>query len=67
LAVSISVHAGNCEKALRDLKKKSQKEALFRALKEKRYYEPPSVKKVREQQETERRKRKLHRKQMTEE
>ncbi len=67
MAVFVCVFAGNGEKGIRDLKKKSQQEALFRVLKGKRFYEAPSVKRVRKKQETVRRKRKLFRKQMMEE
>lgn len=65
--VFVNVHAGNGELAIRLLKKKMQRELIFRLMKEARYYEPPSKKRVRKKQETERRIRKLNRKQMLEE
>ncbi len=55
MSVHISVHGGNGEKAIRDLKRKMQRELVFRQMKMSRFFEPPSVKKVREKQETERR------------
>jgi small subunit ribosomal protein S21 len=61
VAVSVSVHGGNSEKALRDLKKKMQRELVFRRMKMSRFYEPPSEKRVREKQEAERRIRKNNR------
>lgn len=60
--IQVSVHAGNGELAIRNLKRKMQRELVFRAMKMSRFYEPPSVKKVRKQQESDRRKRKLIRK-----
>jgi small subunit ribosomal protein S21 len=64
--VLVNVHAGNGELAIKLLKKKMQRELIFRLMKESRYYEPPSRKRVRKLQETERRIRKLARKQMME-
>lgn len=61
MAVQVSVHGGNGEKAIRDLKRKMQRELVFRLMKMSRFYEPPSVKKVRKDQETERRIRKNNR------
>lgn len=61
MAVQVSVHGGNSEKAIRDLKKKMQRELVYRVMKMSRFYEPPSVKRVREKQETERRIRKNNR------
>ena len=61
MAVHISVHGGNGEKAIRDLKRKMQRELVFRQMKMSRFYEPPSVKRVREQQESDRRVRKNQR------
>ncbi|KAJ6644824.1 30S ribosomal protein S21 [Pseudolycoriella hygida] len=43
------------------------RELVFRAMKMARFYEPPSVKRVRKAQETARRKRKVARKQQSEE
>lgn len=61
MAVHISVHGGNGEKAIKDLKRKMQRELIFRMMKMSRFYEPESVKKVRERQESERRIRKNNR------
>ena len=65
--ITINVHAGNGEQAIRNLKRKMQRELVFRAMKMSRFYEPNSVKKVRKAQESERRRRKLERKRMMEE
>jgi small subunit ribosomal protein S21 len=46
------------EGAIRHLKRKLQQEGLFRELKKRKFYEKPSVKKKRKQQEALRRKRK---------
>ncbi|KJV57283.1 ribosomal protein S21 [Orientia chuto str. Dubai] len=56
--IYVPVNANNSELAIRSLKKKMQRELVFRAMKMSRFYEPPSVKKVRKQQESERRHRK---------
>jgi len=64
--ILINVHAGNGEQAIKNLKRKMQRELVFRSMKMSRFYEPPSVKRVRKDQETERRKRKVARKQMME-
>ncbi len=61
MSVQVSVQGGNGEKAIRDLKRKMQRELVFREMKMSRFYEPPSVKKVRKDQETERRIRKNNR------
>lgn len=61
MAVQVNVHGGNAEKAIRDLKKKMQRELVYRIMKMSRFYEPPSVERVRKQQETERRIRKNNR------
>ncbi len=60
--VNITVRDNNVEQALRALKKKLQREGLFRDMKARQAYEKPSEKKKREKQETERRWRKLDRK-----
>lgn len=64
--IIVSVHAGNGEQAIKNLKRKMQRELVFRSMKLSRFYEPPSVKKVREKQEAERRKRKTARRQSME-
>jgi small subunit ribosomal protein S21 len=44
------------------LKRELQKEGVFKAIKAKRHYEKPSVRKLREKNESQRRRRKLERK-----
>jgi small subunit ribosomal protein S21 len=61
VAVHISVHGGNSEKAISDLKRKMQRELVFRQMKTSRFYETPSSKRVREKQESDRRIRKNNR------
>ena len=56
--MSIIVHANDIEKALRDLKRMVQREGVLKDIKNKRFYEKPSVKKKRKQLEAERRRRK---------
>ena len=58
----ISVRDNNVDQALRILKKKMQREGLFREMKNRRVYEKPSEKKARELAESTRRVRKLKRK-----
>ena len=53
----------NVEQALRVLKKKLQREGLFREMKRRRSFEKPSEKRVREQAEARRRAKKAARKQ----
>ncbi len=63
--VSVNVRDNNVEQALRVLKKKMQREGIFREMKLRRHYEKPSEKKAREQSESARRWRKLERKRRT--
>ncbi|MGB0719191.1 MAG: 30S ribosomal protein S21 [Bdellovibrionales bacterium] len=60
--VSVNVRDNNIEQALRVLKKKMQREGIFREMKLRRHYEKPSIKKAREQSESTRRARKMDRK-----
>lgn len=60
--VSVTVRDGNVDQALRVLKKKMQREGIFREMKLRRDYEKPSAKKKREKAEAVRRSRKLERK-----
>ncbi|MEM6780261.1 MAG: 30S ribosomal protein S21 [Pseudomonadota bacterium] len=60
--VSVNVRDNNVEQALRALKKKMQREGIFREMKLRRDYEKPSAKKKREKAESSRRWRKLQRK-----
>ena len=59
----ILVHNNNVDQALRVLKKKMQREGVFREMKRRRFYEKPSEKATREKAEAARRARKLARKQ----
>ncbi len=60
--VSVHVRDNNVEQALRALKKKMQREGVFREMKLRRDYEKPSEKKKREKAEAVRRWRKMERK-----
>lgn len=60
--VSVSVRDNNVEQALRALKKKMQREGMFREMKIRRDFEKPSEKRKREKSEAVRRWRKLDRK-----
>ncbi len=60
--VSVNVRDNNVDQALRALKKKMQREGIFREMKLRRHYEKPSEKKTREQSEAVRRCRKMERK-----
>ena len=60
--VSVSVRENNVEQALRVLKKKMQREGLFREMKMRRDFEKPSERKKREKAESVRRARKVDRK-----
>lgn len=62
--VQVLVRDNNVDQALRALKKKMQREGIFREMKLRRTYEKPSEKKVREKAEAVRRVRKLLRKRM---
>lgn len=59
--VQVSVH-GNIEQALRALKKKMQREGVFREMKLRRHHEKNDEKKKRVQSESDRRRRKVDRK-----
>ncbi len=60
--VSVNVRDNNVEQALKVLKKKMQREGIFREMKLRRHYEKPSEKKAREEAENIRRSRKMDRK-----
>jgi len=60
--VLVSVRDNNVEQALRVLKKKMQREGIFREMKLRRDFEKPSEKKKREKSEAVRRWRKVERK-----
>lgn len=61
--VTVSVRDNNVDQALRVLKKKMQREGIFREMKMRKDFEKPSQKKKREKAEAVRRSRKLARKQ----
>ena len=61
--MQVFVRDNNVDQALRVLKKKMQREGVFREMKRRRFYEKPSEKTTREKSEAIRRARKLARKQ----
>ncbi|MGY3609767.1 MULTISPECIES: 30S ribosomal protein S21 [unclassified Bradyrhizobium] len=61
--MQVIVRENNVDQALRVLKKKMQREGVFREMKRRRSYEKPSEKKTREKSDAIRRARKLARKQ----
>lgn len=60
--VQVNVRDDNLDQALRALKKKMQREGIFREMKLRRFNEKPSEKKAREKAENIRRSRKARRK-----
>jgi small subunit ribosomal protein S21 len=62
--VQVLVRDNNVDQALKALKKKMQREGIFREMKLRNYYEKPSEKKAREKAEAVRRARKLARKRL---
>lgn len=62
--MQVVVRDNNVDQALRALKKKMQREGIFREMKLRNYYEKPSEKRAREKAEAIRRARKLARKKM---
>ena len=60
--MQVIVHDNNVDQAMRVLKKKMQREGVFREMKLRRFYEKPSEKRAREQAAAVRRARKLERK-----
>lgn len=62
--MEVTVRDNNVDQALRVLKKKMQREGIYREMKMRRHFEKPSVKKAREKAEAIRRFRKLMRKRM---
>jgi small subunit ribosomal protein S21 len=61
--MQVLVRDNNVDQALRVLKKKMQREGIFREMKQRKSYEKPSERKTREKAEAIRRARKLARKQ----
>ncbi len=64
ISVEVQVRDNNVDQALRALKKKMQREGVYREMKLRRHFEKPSDKRVREEAEAARRYRKLMRKRM---
>ena len=62
--MQVLVRDNNIDQALKVLKKKMQREGIFRAMKLRSHYEKPSEKRVRERAEAIRRARKLARKKL---
>lgn len=62
--VQVLVRDNNVDQALKALKKKMQREGIFREMKLRRSYEKPSERKAREKAEAVRRARKLERKRL---
>lgn len=61
--MQVQVRDNNVDQALRVLKKRLQREGVFREMKLRKYYEKPSQRRAREQAEAVRRSRKAARKQ----
>ncbi len=61
MTIQVNVKDNNVEQALRSLKKKMQREGLYKEMKLRKHYEKPSLKKAREKEEAIRRVRKLKR------
>jgi small subunit ribosomal protein S21 len=64
LSVQVLVRDNNVDQALKVLKKKMQREGMFREMKLRGHYEKPSERRVREKTEAIRRARKLARKKL---
>ena len=62
--MQVFVRDNNVDQALRALKKKMQREGVFREMKVRRHYEKPSERRAREKAEAIRRARKLARKRL---
>ena len=58
MSLTVNVKDNNIEQALRNLKKKLQREGLFKEMKLRKHYEKPCLKKAREKEENIRRSRK---------
>ena len=61
MTIEVTVKDNNIEQALRNLKKKMQREGLYKEMKLRKHYEKPSIRKAREKEESIRRVRKLNR------
>jgi small subunit ribosomal protein S21 len=62
--VQVLVRDNNVDQALKVLKRKMQREGVFREMKQRGHYEKPSEKRIREKAEAVRRARKLARKKL---
>ncbi|MEM7747552.1 MAG: 30S ribosomal protein S21 [Pseudomonadota bacterium] len=60
--MQVTVRDNNVDQALKVLKKKMQREGLFREMRQRKFYEKPSEKRAREKGEAIRRARKLAKK-----
>ena len=58
MTLTVNVKDNNIEQALRSMKKKLQREGLFKEMKLRKHYEKPCLKKAREKEENIRRSRK---------
>jgi|TARA_B110001454_G_scaffold30394_1_gene29673 small subunit ribosomal protein S21 len=58
MSLTVNVKDNNIEQALRNLKKKLQREGLFKEMKLRKHYEKPCLKKAREKEDNIRRSRK---------
>ena len=61
MTLTVNVKDNNIEQALRSMKKKLQREGLFKEMKLRKNYEKPSLKRAREKEENIRRSRKAAR------
>ena len=61
MTLTVNVKDNNIEQALRSMKKKRQREGLFKEMKLRKHYEKPSLKRAREKEENIRRARKTAR------
>ena len=61
MTIEVTVKDNNIEQALRSLKKKMQREGLYKEMKLRKHYEKPCLRKAREKEESIRRVRKLKR------
>ena len=61
MTLTVNVKDNNVEQAIRSLKKKMQREGLYKEMKLRKHYEKPSLKRAREKEENIRRCRKASR------
>ena len=61
MTLTVNVKDNNIEQALRSMKKKLQREGLFKEMKLRKHYEKPSLKRAREKEQNIRRARKTAR------